>query len=131
MHSKIENINQTKRKIYYWNGLFDPRGLADDYDHIIEQLVSGDYGLLDLEKPANSMQQAWQALPVEQNLDAQAVQFKSYKQLINELDPATQAMTIVDKDHCFEWLGTYIQKYKKIATVLKEKLPNEDFFNNF
>lgn len=50
MHSKNDSSSPTKRKIYYWNGLFDPRGLAEKYGHIIDQLASGDYALMDLEK---------------------------------------------------------------------------------
>lgn len=46
MNSKIDNQN----KIYYWNGILDPRGLSSDYEQIIEKIIEGNYQGLDLEK---------------------------------------------------------------------------------
>lgn len=45
-----------------------------------------------------SMQRSFNA-PMAQEIDSQAVQFKSYQQLINELVPETAQMSFMEKEH--------------------------------
>ena len=63
---------------------------------------------------ASNIQRAWQALPVAQKLDVNAVQFKSYKQLIKSLTDVSDK-TFVNKSHCINWLKeTHIKHYKRL-----------------
>ena len=83
----------------------------------IESSYDKEYPILyvtESKKLASSMRTSWQALPVAQNLPDNAVQFKSYKQLIKTLADLGDRI-FVDKDHCTDWLkDTYIKHYKKL-----------------
>lgn len=63
------------------------------------------------ENLAASMRRAWQALPAAHNLPADAVQFKSYQQLLATLVNVDK-VTFVGKKHCMEWLAHPIKHYQ-------------------
>ena len=50
MQGNIEVNTQHSNKIYYWNGIVDPRGLSSDYESILNKIIEGNYNGLDLEK---------------------------------------------------------------------------------
>ena len=50
MHSRIDKNNPSVRKVFYWNGIVDPRGLSEQYEDVVGKLIEGNYAGLDLEK---------------------------------------------------------------------------------
>ena len=79
---------------------------------------------------ANSMQRVWSSLPIAQNLDANAVQFKSYQQLIIE-QADDENLIFVGKEHCLNWLvDHYIKQYKKISSIVKNKSISDSLFDD-
>ena len=81
------------------------------------------------ENLANSMQRVWSSLPIAQNLEPNAVQFKSYQQLI--IDQADDDNLIfVSKDHCVNWLMDYIKIYKKIRPTIKNETVSDQFLED-
>lgn len=82
------------------------------------------------EKLAITMQSSWLALPIAQNMDANAVQFKCYQQLIRDLHPDNENLVFVSKDHCINWLASYIKQYRKISLTIKNATLNDSFFED-
>lgn len=76
---------------------------------------------------ASSMQHAWLELPISQNLDANAVQFKSYQELIEDLTDAADNKIFVDKIYCINWLANHIKQSRKLSN---QSSFNEGFFSD-
>lgn len=70
-----------------------------------------------------SMADGWACLPISKQVPANAVQFKTYKQLlidlnpqfINQLNPNKLNVEFVDKIHCQNWLKDYLSKHNTTA----------------
>ncbi len=74
----------------------------------VESLTEDKYPLLyvtESEQLSTHMQLSWQSLPIAQDLNFNDVQFKSYQQLIIDIEPAAAIMAFVDKNHCLDWLA--------------------------
>ncbi|MBA2650644.1 MAG: hypothetical protein H0U73_00030, partial [Tatlockia sp.] len=96
--------------------------------HYVQTLAEDKFPILyvtESEQLANHMRLVWQSLPIAQGLNANDVQFKSYEQLIKELEPRTAHMNYVGKDNCLEWLDGYIKLDKKLAKVKGDALSDE------
>lgn len=98
----------------------------------VESNIDNEYPILyvtESEQLASSMQKAWQALPVAQNLASDDVQFKSYQQLISDLDIIKKDIMFVGKDYYMTWLTHYISQ-KKTAVMRKTSVFNDSFFDD-
>ncbi|MBA2651909.1 MAG: hypothetical protein H0U73_06570, partial [Tatlockia sp.] len=96
--------------------------------HYVQTLAEDKFPILyvtESEQLANHVRLVWQSLPIAQELNANDVQFKSYEQLIKELEPRTANMNFVGKDNCLEWLDGYIKLDKKLAKVKGNALCDE------
>ena len=95
----------------------------------VESNGENDYPILyvtESEKLAKNMRRSWRSLPIAQNLAADAVQFKSYQQLITTLCPDAANKTFVNKEHCKTWLIDYI-KDNRIRTRVTGTTPDSVF----
>ncbi len=99
----------------------------------VQSLAEDKYPILyvtESEQLATHMQKIWQSLPLAQGLNANDVQFKSYKQLLLELEPETEHMTFVGKEHYLEWLPSYIKSRQTLAKTVKEQPLSEEFYSD-
>nr|HAT8713325.1 DUF2075 domain-containing protein [Legionella jordanis] len=69
---------------------------------------------------ARNMKSLWEQSPSYQQLNGKKVQFKTYTQLMLDLDPKLKDKTLVDEAHCLSWLSENLKKNAKNSKQLKE-----------
>ena len=101
--------------------------------HYIDSAMDRQFPILYVtksQKLADSMLATWQALPIAQNLNDNDVQFKSYQQLLEDLEMQPVDRVYVEKEHCLEWLRNHIREYKKVSSTIKNTDVNVTVFED-